>query len=682
MISNYNPDFKLNIVGCLEKYGDVEGALEWFTRAEQKLSDEDFIGLVDVAIGEKYRDENAFSEIFALREQKWMIAYGMNDIEALLELYRFDEAHELYLRNKKYLDEVKYSDLKQIYNAKQHEENMVQTLKDIQILLELYRFDEAREFYLENKKYLDEVKYSDLKKSYIAKQHEENIAQTLKDIQILFESYRFEQADKLYYEKMECMNETEYESLREKYRIKQRLEGLKDGIGANFSVDEQEALFLAGMVVKDRTLCNHLTRERVRAFIVMNLKRITFPRGICLSLLEEISNEIKKGVDSVDEGSLFALIKIVLDSPNNGRVEYSNVWTVFSAHPAILKKLSCASRSLLDGLADTYPFDNIITFSHFYLPPEKLCLDYLKNSKIDLDNEYFAQLKLLFHRHRYFNCEMVLALLKAKSDQRKIRLNDILDNLLKRIVSSAFNYNLESKTPIPNLIFPKCISKFQNRNFHIPDGGFIFCEGRRLTRSENGETYVLCRNRQCNEQTDLLKGNDATLGDNYFFSFLDREFGISRDDISLNKDFIYAMGAFNRWNEIAERLVCGYGDTPGCGSSLIYSKSPQVAAGRAAYATTYWRCSNSSCEYVEKAVKLSHCAGCHKIIDNRFDKFSCTRSDGKRFFICFDCGYCCDQHKVSGFVQDAVRTKDGKTLMNMVSATVAWPAVMKFPYQV
>ena len=648
MSTKHRPDFKFNITGCLEKYGDVREALKWLTRAEKELTDKEFIVLMDESVGNEYRSKQLFSEIFALRDQKSIILYGMKDIKALLESYFFDEADQFYIRNKDYINGQEYKKLEQEYQEKQHNEKFANTFKDIKALLESYQFDEADKFYINNKDYINELEYMELRQDYQEKQRKEITAKAFRDTEAFLESYRFKEADKLYNKNKEYLNETEYSDLRQTYIEKQRIDKLKMNILSNFNMNEQEALSLSKIVIQNRVLSGDMTWEKLKAFTIRNMKEIVFPRSIYFTLLEDISGDIKKGVAVLDEDTLTVLMKMVLGFRNKRKTECKNIWTVFETHPAILKKLSSFQDTFLEELADTYPLENFVKFSHFYLPPEPSCLTYLRNGQVPLDEESYAKVKSSFQKNRYFNCEMVLALLKAKDEHRKITVKDILDDLLKEIVNRAFNYNLSSKRPIPNLIFPGCISDYKSRNFQIPHSNLIFCEGRQLKRRENGEIYMLCRNRQCNERTELLNFEGGIQSGNYFFNFLREEFGIPIDEISLNKDFVQAMGAFNRWNEIAERLVCGYGKMEGCGSPLIFSKTPQVNPGRAAYATTYWRCSNPVCKNVKTAIKMSHCAGCHKIIDSRFDKVSCNRRDGKEFFICMDCGYCCDEHKVSG----------------------------------
>ncbi len=642
MSTKHRPDFKFNIIGCLEKYGDVQEALKWLTRAEKELTDKEFIVLMNESVGNEYRSKQLFSEIFDLRDQKSIILYGMEDIKALLESYFFDEAEQFYIRNKDYINGQEYKKLEQKYLEKQHKEKFANTFENIKSLLESYQFDEADQFYIKNKDYINELEYKKLKQDYQEKQRKELTAKVFKDIEAFLESYRFEEADKLYNKNKNFFTNKKYRDLKQTYVEKQRIDELKMDIFDKFNMNEEEALSISKILIQNRVLSEDMTWEKLKAFTITNMKEIEFPRSIYFLLLEDISSDIREGVAVLDEDILTALMEMALGFRNKRKAECRNVWTVFETHPAILKKLSSFQDTFLEELADTFPLENFVKFSHFYLPPETFCLTYLKNGRVPLDEESYAKVKSSFQKNRYFNCEMVLALLKAKNEHRKITVKDILDDLLKEIVNRAFNYNLSSKRPISNLIFPGCISDYKSKNFQISNSNLVFCEGRQLKRREDGEIYMLCRNRQCNERTKLLNVEGGAQIDNYFFTFLREEFGISSDDISLNKDFVQAMGAFNRWNEIAERLVCGYGKTEGCGSPLIFSKTPQVNPGQAAYATTYWRCSNPVCKNVKTAIKLSHCAGCHKIIDSRFDKVSCNRRDGKEFFICMDCGYCCD----------------------------------------
>lgn len=559
----YKPDFKLNIDGCLKKYGDISGTLKWFLRAEKELSNEEFIQLVDSTIEDKYRHEQCFSQIFAMRDKK-----------------------------------------------------------SINIMLD--------------KKSID--------------------AYGIKGFGTLLVDYRYENADEHYLKQEGLFNETKYMEQEQKYKTKKHAEYLRRKISAECSISDKDVLSLAHIVVQnDPALYNVFSWEGLKAFIMANIDSVTFPNSVYLSILKEIADEMKRGIVNYDKNAVAEVLEKVLSFSDKGDAGYEIIWVILFTNKSLLKKFSSSHKIFLDKLADTYPLENLIRFAPFYLPPENICLNYLKNDQIPLDRETYDQLQSIFKMSRYFNCEMILALTKAKCEYPKINLNDIL-GALKKIVNRAMNHNLEFKNPIKNQIFPKCISDYQKKGFQVSRRDLVFCEGKLWKRR------VLCRNQQCIERTRMVNVGDKVQPDNYFFRFLKTKFGISSNDILWNKGFALAMGNFNRWNEIAERIICGYGQTAGCGSPLIYCNSPQVSPGWAAFATTYWRCSMSSCHHVEKEIKLSNCAGCGRIIDSRFDKVSCNRRDGKMFFICMDCGYCCDEHMVSGICPKCEQNKRWKNL--------------------
>lgn len=495
-------------------------------------------------------------------------------------------------------------------------------------------------------KYEDEPRFS---KIFILRNHKKIAAHSREDVKVLLEEGRSEEADELFHKIKQIFNDGKCKELRDEYRAESLANDLKDKGTTLYTMDDDETLSLAYQIIKHNPrLCDNFSLEGLGSFVVRNIGSLVFPLSLYSILLRDIAAGVNEDEMKFDQGTVRIVLEKILSYHQRHKLDGKSVWTILCAYPTMLKEFSASHKAALDGLADSYPFEHLVALGSIYPPPETECLNYLKEDLVSLQDESFDQLKSLFQRNRYFNCEMVLALRKAKFDHRTVSLKDILDDLLKEIVNRAFNYNLEFKNPIKNLIFPKCVSNSWSDSFKVSHDDLIFCEGRRLKRRENGEVYMYCRNRQCIERTEQINTGPATQTDNYFLGLLRDEFGISTDDVSPNKDFIHAMGAFNRWNEIAERLVCGYGGTSGCGSTLMFRKSPQVEPGRAAYATTYWRCSNPSCKHVEKTIKLSHCRKCRKIIDSRFDKISCKRRDPNEFFICMDCGYCCDQHEVSG----------------------------------
>jgi hypothetical protein len=311
------------------------------------------------------------------------------------------------------------------------------------------------------------------------------------------------------------------------------------------------------------------------------------------------------------------LAKNLLSHHNSRTLKYLK--KLILLFPEILENLAINELQLIDLITDIAVYENTIV------------------------SEY---LKKIIDENNMMNALIIFALFSGQRDNERIELKDILD-LLKQIINKSTNLRSEDKGAIDNLIFPICVCTDGHSRFEIMEDFQKFCEGKYLTR--NGESYVMCRNHQCNELTGE-KGKFSNASGSIFIEILKKHFGISYEDILPNREFILGMGALNRWNEIRGRLICGFGDTEGCSSPLEYSSTAPGGTGWAAYATTFWICSNESCKICKNAelIKLSHCKGCGKIIDSRFDHQQCPRDDDNIFYICKKCGYCCQQHGVSG----------------------------------
>jgi DNA-directed RNA polymerase subunit RPC12/RpoP len=651
---------------------DAEDFERIFKRVRSFINDDELDGLLNFYEKRKAQEEYARNQIEIDRKR--------SEIERRLSVYDFERAERLYQKYKDIVAYAIYQELVMKYETKQAEEKLCHVKR----LFERFDFDGADKAYLDFARIIPREKYDEMKLFY---QEKYSLKMLDEIVMPHLRSFNFSTAEVFYAEHRDIIWPKHYEKEKTEALVKQLerkiVQFLQEGDYAaaddlaethpEFPKEQYLALKMgfvsrrlssmgkslftpvevqefSKMILRENPdLANSLNSQKVGRFILDKLPETVSPPGLYIFVIEQLLDDIKKGILSVENEKVFLAARCVMESDQLSDNDKRSLWLVFRSCPSALQEFVNKAAPLLDKIADAYPYERLKDISEIYLPSEKACLRYLmKNESEKLDEELIGSLRALFSKRRFVNCQMVVALLKAKQEHHRLRLRDILDDLLKRIVTTAFDYNLLLKTPVQNLIFPRCLSDFENKNFQISDRDLIFCEGKRLRRRENGEAYILCRNRQCNERTELLESDSEAQCDNYFFDFLREEFGIDHDDISLNDDFIHAMGAFNRWNEIAERLVCGYGGTLGCGSTLIFSKAPQVKPGRAAYATTYWRCSNQSCHEAENVIKLSHCAGCGKIIDSRFDRVACNRKDGKSFYICMDCGYCCDEHRVSG----------------------------------
>jgi hypothetical protein len=117
----YRPNYKKNILGCLEKYGDVNGASKWFERAEKELSDEDFVKLVEDTIENTYNDEKLFIKFFNIRDEKRINLYSHEEktkamsrtevisaIKCLLSWDLLEQCENYYKENKSLLEIREY----------------------------------------------------------------------------------------------------------------------------------------------------------------------------------------------------------------------------------------------------------------------------------------------------------------------------------------------------------------------------------------------------------------------------------------------------------------------------------------------------------------------------------------------------------------------------------------------
>ena len=616
------------------------------------------------------------------------ISCRLSEIKEYLKVYDFAAAEKLHGNFRELIPKREYNDLVKKYQAKQKEKIVVR----LRSWFEKFDFVSAKAVFQKNKEIIGNDTYDEMRLDYSEKFSLKKLTEL---IDPYLDKFDFATADKLYQENQDDIWDKHYKKAKDRAIAKHREEKIflflreRNYTEADKIAGEKTLYFSnvylplkAGFVGKDiqsiakvylsdrdvksfavylvhnaPEIANSLSFEAIARFVLDDLSNDNFPPSIYGFIIEKTSKDIQEGLSKIDPQKIsLAAIKF-LQSQKIAVADKKNVWIIFLAYPTILKELLKADRVLLAKIDDAYPFDRIDEIAEVHLPSEELCLQYLKNKKFQLNERTLGKLKEVFESRRYFNCKMIIAFLEAKRDGKKIRSNDVLLGLLQGVINKIFNYNLEAKDPIKNLIFPKCISDFNQKNFTISDENYLFCEGKRTKLiDENGNPVVICRNRRCYEM-------DCMKNDSYFFDFLKEKFSISENELFSNQNFVRGMGSFNRWNEIAHRLVCGYDGEDGCGSPLICSSIHQVKSGWAAYAVTYWCCSNTSCEKQSETVKLSHCGGgCGKIIDSRIDKIRCNRTDEKDFYICLGCGFCCKKHKVSGICPECGKHEGWDTI--------------------
>ena len=601
----------------------------------------------------------------------------LKEIHDKLSKYDFVNAESIYLENQGIMPTRQYEELVEKSKSKQQKE----LLERLRLLFERFDFASAASLFQGHEKTIGSVNYEKLLMEY----SEKFSMKKLREVIVPYlEKFDFASAEKLYvkyenvvwlkhYEKAKNMaflqklekrflnffEKGDYSAADELANSnsqfpKDRYLGMKTG----FVAKDISALAKSRFTPKDvyqfameiiqeaPELANNLNADGVAEFVANKLPKIVSPPEVYCFLIERISKHLKEGMPENKEEVVYRAVYQFLASNNISHQDKETLWDILSNFRPVLSRLADDRKHPLAKIADLYPYDRINELAPIYMPQESYCLIYLKNSASKSDLKQLGLLKEAFQKRRYFNCEMIVAIYEAVGAGKKIHIKDILFELLRVVVNRAFSYNDESKSKIENHIFPKCISDRGADSFAITERDFIFCEGVRAVRKD-GSVYMRCRNHKCTEMTDYLNESSNKQTECYFFRLLESIFGFQAEQIFSDEDFSLAMGSFNRWNEIGERLVCRYPDGNGCGSTLIFDSITRGRPGWQAYATTYWHCSNNRCHNQEK-IKLSYCKGCREIIDSRIDKYSCPRKQKGTFYVCTACGFCCDEHFVSG----------------------------------
>ena len=136
-----------------------------------------------------------------------------------------------------------------------------------------YRFEEEDQFYEQNKEYVNEKSYLDLKKSHQDKQHSERAASVMKELENFLSSYRFKEADRIYKKNRDYIDKEKYLNLRNKCKAKREREQLRKKIKQKL----KSLLLKQGLLVADEYFRKHsvfgideyekLRRERISKFL-------------------------------------------------------------------------------------------------------------------------------------------------------------------------------------------------------------------------------------------------------------------------------------------------------------------------------------------------------------------------------------------------------------------------------
>ena len=162
-------DFKYNIIGCIDKYGDFSMAKDWLARAKSEMQECDFRQLIYEILDNffsEFSSDNNKMEIIKQNFHEWypdLVGIWIqkknssvsDHLRELLKEYKFDEASIYYQQKKNYVDKDAYE--------KQKREALKEALNQI---LSEFNFKKARELFLNNSAFVDKKYYLQIEKNY------------------------------------------------------------------------------------------------------------------------------------------------------------------------------------------------------------------------------------------------------------------------------------------------------------------------------------------------------------------------------------------------------------------------------------------------------------------------------------------------------------------------------------
>lgn len=505
-------------------------------------------------------------------------------------------------------------------------------LTTIHSLIEKLDLLAVKKIIFENNKILTEDEYLKIQELVKNKESKAFLKELIKE-------NRLEEAD-IFFKKTMSVDKEEYNKIKKKVYCNLISERIAVKLNENQLLAIADSLLLNNLKIPDKLSLNDTIH-----FFIKHLKIDLFTDCVESYILGLVAKLDEDNFLRLELDQIVAIISKHL-LRDRSCIDAAAVWTIIGGRKEYLSIITESSKDLLNKIVDYFPWDKLNTISSYYFPSEDYILSQIPKLREDRNIIILNELIRLCKQHEYYNCMLIFSIIQAvDSKKNPLKQKDILD-LIKIIIEKLYNYKADNKNKLINLLFPKCISEKGFNSFSIRDRDYSFCEGILTDKidSENNN-IVMCRNKKCIERTKNFSQNYYV--GTYFFDIIFRELGMLQKDFFKSKEFARSMCAYNRWNEIVEHLFCGYREPDGCDSVLIFQNINQVSAGFAAYATTFWHCTNAECKKHIQPIKISHCRKCKKIIDSRIDTHRCPRED-HAFYICVECGYCCEIHKVSG----------------------------------
>ena len=575
---------------------------------------------------------------------KKLIIEEKNKLIELFKSTRFEQAKKYFEEECRLISKFDYINLKHSYWRKRRQE----IIGMLEAELEKSKYDEADQTYESNRSYMSPKFYLELVDKYKKITKEKLISTIVKEIKKLLRQKLFKEADSLARQNTSQIGPAEYVKIKSGYVYPFLKSALTFNLSDASALNATETILNIGCSIRP-----DFSFEQLSKFILHKFNGEALPGGLGRLVILEIAQQIDMG-RFADHESAQKILRDDLKTCNKSESQRA-AWKIICANPSWIETIPIAKDSL-DLISQEFPIDKAGLIGPYYLPLESILIDNLVEVISSVSQDESLELRRIFKKHNYYNALCINAIKMASRAETTLRLDDILV-LLKKIVDNLFDSIVSPQFKIPNLIFPKCISQKHRKAFDIDDEKNIFCEGSAHESKSAGKTIVMCRNNRCDIRTKKINLIDPAVN-SVFLNFIADNTGVPLSKLYRSPQFSVALGALNRWNEISQRIVCGYGKSGGCGSKLTFFSPANIRqTGFAAYATTYWRCSDENCNQRAQEIKLSHCGGCGKIIDSRFDRIACPRTGDMSFYICTDCGYCCQQHGVSGHCPKCDKTK-------------------------
>lgn len=169
---------------------------------------------IKAALWEKNRQERRARDSF------------IPQLKHLLGCYNFEEAEKFYQNNKGYINEEQYQKLCNDAKADCYETTKNKVVAIMQYVLDRYQFDKAEVYYQKNKEYIDTRWYEDAVKRAHEKRLQERVEIAESNIKELFGEYLFNQAGEYYGNNKEYIDSNWYEKTETIYRRKYEVESL------------------------------------------------------------------------------------------------------------------------------------------------------------------------------------------------------------------------------------------------------------------------------------------------------------------------------------------------------------------------------------------------------------------------------------------------------------------------